>query len=246
MINQETIRKLRQLELDEFVQALELQEINPDTRVMSFDTRIQLATDHLYQEKYNKRVKGVISRAKFRIPEANIASVHYEQRKLNQELLQEIGSCNFINHRMSVIFQGFTGSGKTYLACAVGMEACKLEHRTRYIRLPDLLIERDEASLSPSGIAKLITKFSNYSLLIIDEWLLDDLLEADLKFLFEIIERRHDAHSTIYCTQFRRGDWHQRLGSGVHADAIMDRIVHNAVWFETGSLNMREVHSKKI
>ena len=66
------------------------------------------------------------------------------------------------------------------------------------------------------------------------------LLEEDLKFLFEIIERRYDSGSTIYCTQFRKSDWHQRLGGGVHADAIMDRIVHNAVWYDTGQLNMRE------
>lgn len=246
MINQETIRKLRQMDLNELVQALELQEMNQETRVMPFDTRLQFATDYLYQEKYNKRVKGIIGRARFRIPEANIASVHYDHRDLNQEPLHEIAACNFINHHMNIIFQGFTGSGKTYLACALGMEACKLEHRTRYIRLPDLLIERDEASLNPSGVSKLITKFSDFSLLIIDEWLLDDLLEDDLKFLFELIERRYDTHSTIYCTQFRRGDWHQRLGGGVHADAIMDRIVHNAVWFETGKLNMREVQGQKI
>jgi DNA replication protein DnaC len=93
-------------------------------------------------------------------------------------------------------------------------------------------------------VSKLITKFSNYGLLILDEWLLDDLSEDDLKFIFEIVERRYDSGSTIYCTQFRQSDWHKRLGGGVHADAIMDRIVHNAVWFDTGQLNMREQLAK--
>lgn len=77
------------------------------------------------------------------------------------------------------------------------------------------------------------------------EWLLDNLLDADLKFIFELIERRHDTHSTIYCTQFRKADWHQRLGGGIHADAIMDRIIHKAFWYDTGKMNMREFNAQK-
>lgn len=243
MIDNETIRKLRLLDLGELVDTLEMQEMDGDTKQLAFDERLQLSIDYLYQEKYNKRVNGLIKRSKFRIQDADIASVHYEKRDIDRQTLTELATCNYINHRRNVIFQGFTGSGKTYLACALGKEACKQEIRTRYIRLPDLLIERDEATLKPKGVTNLITKFSNYGLLIIDEWLLDDLLEDDLKFLFEIIERRYDSGSTIYCTQFRQSDWHKRLGGGVHADAIMDRIVHNAVWFDTGQLNMREQQS---
>lgn len=243
MIDNETIRKLRLLDLGELVDTLEMQEMDGDTKQLAFDERLQLSIDYLYQEKYNKRVNGLIKRSKFRIQDADIASVHYEKREIDRQTLTELATCNYINHRRNVIFQGFTGSGKTYLACALGKEACKQEIRTRYIRLPDLLIERDEATLKLKGVTNLITKFSNYGLLIIDEWLLDDLLEDDLKFLFEIIERRYDSGSTIYCTQFRQSDWHKRLGGGVHADAIMDRIVHNAVWFDTGQLNMREQQS---
>ena len=240
MIDNETIRKLRQLDLSEFVDTLDMQEMDGDTRQLAFDERLQLCVDYLYQEKYNKRVNGLIKRSKFRIQDADMVSIHYEKRDIDRQTLQELATGNYINHRQNVIFQGFTDSGKTYLACALGKEACKQEIRTRYIRLPDLLIERDEATLKPKGVTNLITKFSNYGLLIIDEWLLDDLLEEDLKFLFEIIERRYDSGSTIYCTQFRKSDWHKRLGGGVHADAIMDRIVHNAVWYDTGQLNMRE------
>lgn len=138
------------------------------------------------------------------------------------------------------MFQGFTGSGKTYLSCAIGKEACKLEVRTRYIRLPDLLIEWDQATFKSQGVTKLVNKYANFGLLIIDEWLLNDLTDEDLNFIFELIERRHDTHSTIYCTEFRKGDWHQRLGGGLHADAILDRIVHKSVWYETGQMNMRE------
>lgn len=110
-----------------------------------------------------------IKRSKFRIQDAHFSSVYYEKRDIDRPTLQELATCSFINHRRNVIFQGFTGSGKTFLACALGREACKKEIRTRYIRLPDLLIERDEATLKSKGVTNLITKFSNYGLLIIDE-----------------------------------------------------------------------------
>ncbi|PMB83738.1 ATP-binding protein [Dolosicoccus paucivorans] len=236
MIDNETVRKLRQLDLSEFVDTLEMQEMDQDTRHLSFDERLQLSIDYLYQEKYNKRVSGLIKRSKLRIQDADVASIHYEKRKFDRQNLQKLATCNYINHRQNVIFQGFTGSGKIYLACALGKEAYKQEIRTCYVRLPDLLIERDDATLKPKGVTNFIKKFSNYDLFILDKW----LLEKYLKFLFEIIERRYDSGSTIYCTQFRKSDWYQSLGGDVHADAIMDRIVHNAVWYDTGQLNMRE------
>lgn len=82
-------------------------------------------------------------------------------------------------------------------------------------------------------------------LLILDEWLLDECTKDEQHFLFELMERRYDCTSTLFCTQYTKKDWHQRLGGGVHADAIMDRIVHNAVWIDTGPLNLRELQLNK-
>ena len=115
---------------------------------------------------------------------------------------------------------------------------------TRYIRLPDLLIEYDESKFAEKSKSKVLKKYSAYGFLIIDEWLLEDISEEEQCFLYELFERRHDLAPTIFCTQYRREDWHARLGGGVHADAIMDRIVHNSVWIETGSMNMREYCAK--
>ena len=91
---------------------------------------------------------------------------------------------------------------------------------------------------------KLLKRYSTYSLLIIDEWLMDDISEKEQHFIFELIERRHEQSSTICCTLYKREDRFDRLGGGVHADAILDRIVHNAIFVETGSMNMREYCSK--
>ena len=120
MINNESIRKLRKMDLSELVDHLEMQEIENDTRYLSFDERLQLSIDYLYQEKYNNRVKGLIKRSKFRIQDAHFSAVYYEQREIDRHTLQELATCNYVTHRRNIIFQGFTGSGKTYIACALG------------------------------------------------------------------------------------------------------------------------------
>lgn len=244
MLNNETRRKLRELNLEEMIQLIDQQQKHAQTVTQTFEERFEAIVDHVYQEKYNQKVHGLIRRAKFRIPNADVTGMYYEQRKINRNQFQELSTCRFIENNMNVIFAGFTGSGKTYCACALGKEACKLGIRTRYIRLPDLLVERDEASLVTKGVTKLINKYANYDLLILDEWLLDSLSEEEIHFIFELVERRYDTSSTIYCTQFMKKDWHQRLGGGVHADAMMDRIVHNAVWYDTGDKNIREYEAK--
>lgn len=240
ILNEETRRKLRELNLSEFIDAIELQSQGVDYSILTFEDRIKVAVDYVYQKKYNSRVQSLIKLSKFRMPNAVLNDIHYTDRGLDHQRLIALSSCQFIDMSSSIIFHGFTGSGKSYLACAIGRQACMQGIRTRYIRIPDLLILRDEASLAKQGISKLLKKFSSYKLLILDEWLLDNLTEEEQHFLFELIERRHDCSSTIFCTQFKKEEWHTRLGGGVHADAMMDRIVHNAIWVFSGNINMRE------
>ena len=244
MLNDSTRRKLRELNLEEMIQLIDQQQKHAHTLHQTFEERFEAIIDFVHQEKYNKKVHGLIRRAKFRIPNADVSNIYYDQRNINRGQFQELSTCQFIEHNMNVIFAGFTGSGKTFCACALGKEACKRGIRTKYIRLPDLLVERDEATLVPKGLSKLLNKYANFDLLILDEWLLDSLSEEEIHFIFELTERRYDHSSTIYCTQFMKKDWHQRLGGGVHADAMMDRIVHNAVWFDTGDKNIREYEAK--
>jgi hypothetical protein len=92
----------------------------------------------------------------------------------------------------------------------------------------------------PHGVPKLLKKYSNYTLLILDEWLIQTPSEPQLHFLFELIERRYDENATIFCTQYKFEDWHARLGGGVLADSIMDRVVHRTISVYSGDLNMRE------
>lgn len=245
LLNEETRRKLRELNLNEMIEAIDQQAQDIGYSTMSFEDRMKLAIDFVYQKKYNSKVERLIKSAKFRIANASFNDIYYIDRGLDKEKLLSLSTVQFIDAHSSVIFHGFTGSGKSYLACALGKQACIHGIKTRYIRIPDLLMLRDEATLVPQGISKLLKKFTNYKLLILDEWLLDDLSEEEQHFLFELIERRHDNSSIIFCTQFKKEDWHARLGGGVHADAMMDRIVHNAAWMYTGNLNMRQFYAMK-
>lgn len=245
MINEDTRRKLRELNLNEMIEALDAQSQDSGYALMSFEDRMKLAVDYVYQKKYNNKVQRLIKGSKFRITNATITDISYVDRGLDRQVILELSTCRYIDNNTNIVFHGFTGSGKSYLACAMGKQACLQGIRTRYIRIPDLLMLREEATLAVRGIPKLLKKFSSYKLLVLDEWLLDDLTSDEQHFLFELIERRHDASSTIFCTQYKKEDWHSRLGGGVHADAIMDRIVHNAIWIYSGNLNMREFFSNQ-
>lgn len=245
LLNEETRRKLRELNLSEMIDAIDTHSQDVGYTTLSFEDRMKLAVDYVYQKKYNTKVQRLIKMAKFRLTNAAFNDIYYIDRGLDRQKLMVLSNCQFIDTSTSVIFHGFSGSGKSYLACALGRQACLQGIRTRYIRTPDLFMLRDEASLTQQGIPKLLKKFSSYKLLILDEWLLDDLSDEEQHFLLELIERRHDCSSTIFCTQYKKEDWHSRLGGGVHADAMMDRIVHNAVWIYSGNKNMREFYSKK-
>ena len=245
MINEETRRKLREMSLEDMIKILDIQDTDIAYSSLPFDERIKIAVDYTYQEKYNDKVKRLIKQAKFRIPNADIIDVYYPERKLDKPLLLELGTCQFVSSNSNIVFQGFTGSGKSFLACCIGKQACKQGVRTRYIRIPDLLELRDEAATVKQGKVKLLNIFSSYRVLVLDEWLLGELSDEDLHFLFELIERRYDATSTIFCTQYKLESWHARLGGGILADSIMDRIIHRAVSVYSGDINMRELLAKK-
>ena len=244
MINEETRRKLRELNLGELILGLEIQQKQLNLTELTFDERFQMLTDYLYQEKYNAKIKRMIKNAKLRFPNAEMLDIHYTGRNLDKNTMNELAGCQFIDNNINIIIQGFTGAGKTYLSNAIGKQACKLCISTKYVRLPDLLCEMEEAQVTKTSVKRLLKKYGNCKLLIIDEWLLTELKQQEQSFIMELIERRYDSSSTIFCSQFCIKDWHGKLGGGAMADAIMDRIVHNAITIETGSMNMREFYSK--
>ena len=243
MLNDETRRKLRQMNIGENIEAIELQEQDPQTMALPFEQRFQQLTDSVDQQKYDTKVRKLIKSAKFRLPQADIHDAFYhEKRSVNRNVINELGACRFVEDNRSVILQEYTSSGKTYLACALGKEACHRHYTTRYIRESDLLSEFDDKSLLPGGAKKLLMKYSNFRVLILDEWLTgDDMSKEELSFLFELSERRFDCTSTIFCSLSHKEEWVKRLGGGRFAESIAERYRYNTTVVETVQMNMREV-----
>lgn len=243
MMNYETKRKLRLLGIGEFIDAVEMQEGDPSYMDLPFEDRFQQLVDTVYQDKYDARVAKLIKSAKFRLPQADIHDIFYhEKRSLERRVINELRTCQFVDAHQSVILQGYPSSGKTYLACALGKEACRKNYTTRYIRVSDLLNLAAERSHIPGGKGKLLTKYSNYKVLILDEWLTaNDISNEERDFLFELSERRYDTTSTIFCTLCKPEEWVKRLGGGTYAESIAERYRFNSIQVETGRMNMREV-----
>jgi DNA replication protein DnaC len=236
----ETKRKLREMNAGDLLAAIETQD-EALSMHLAFEERIRLLVDEAYSMFSHSKVTGLLRRAGLRYPNADLRRVDLiEERGLQRAMLTQLGTCSFVERRQNVVFQGFTGSGKSYLGCALAKQACHHRIRAHYIRMPDLEEAWAQAQDKPSGATKFLRKYASFTLLVIDEWLLDRPSEAMRSMLLELMELRYDSVSTVFCTQYQQKDWHQRLGSGVHADAIMDRIVHNTIWIETGTYNMRE------
>ena len=222
MLNDETRRKLRVLNIGEFIEELEIQQQDPQTLALPFDDRFQLLTDSVF-------------------PKADIHDILYiDKRPLSRGIIADLASCRFVDDCRSIVFQGYPSSGKTFLGCAMAKEACRAQHKTRYIRLPDLLGEYAEKSLLPGGKNKVLNKYAAFKVLVLDEWLMPELSKADVEFLLELTERRFDSTSTIFCTLYKREDWVKRLRGGTYAESIVERFAHNTTWVETGDVNMRQ------
>jgi len=164
----------------------------------------------------------------FKLSSASIEDIeYYPDRKLDKNQLIQLATGKYIRDKLNVIIMGASGAGKTYMGCALGNAACRQLFSVKYIRLPELLT--DLAIARGDGLyKKVISHYKKVQLLIFDEWLLTPLNENEARDLLEIIEARHGESSTVFISQFSPAGWHQKIGEGTIADAVLDRIVHNS------------------
>lgn len=253
MTNQSTIDKLIEMRLTAMADAFRHQMDDPKMKEIPFDDRFGMLVDIEYTSRKNNRLKRLIKLAEFDQPEASVMDIDYTSgRKLNKSLISRLASCEYISEYRNLFITGATGSGKSYMACAFGMEACKQYINTKYVRLPDLLIDL-EIARSDGTYKKVMSKYASPVLLIIDEWLLLKPTENEQKDIFELLHRRRKRSSTIFCSQYRQEGWYEQLGGDASplADAILDRIVHDAYIINIESIDpkkdisMREVYGLK-
>jgi DNA replication protein DnaC len=250
MTNQATIDKLIEMRLTSMADAFRIQENDSSIKKLEFDERFAMLVDMEYTSRKNNRLKRLIKGAEFDQPEAHIAGIDYHSgRKLNKDLIMRLAKCDYITEYRNIFITGATGCGKTYMACAFGMEACKHFYKTKYVRLPDLLIDLSIAR-SDGTYKKVLNRYASPTLLIIDEWLLLKASESEQKDILELLHRRRKKSSTIFCSQYALEGWYDQLGGDDSplADAILDRIQHDAYRINivsvdpTKDISMREVY----
>jgi len=169
MIDEETRRKLREMSMGEMVEALDLQDSDRTCAAMPFDERVRMMVDHAYEEKRAASVKRLMGRAHLRFPDAEMGDMIYEGRGIDGVLVRETGTCQFMNASSNVVIEGCTGTGKSFYACCIAKQACRMRRSARYVRLPDLLMERDELAATERSDAKILKKYARYELLVIDD-----------------------------------------------------------------------------
>ncbi len=230
MTNQSTIDKLIQMHLTAMANAFITQNEDPKMKNLAFEDRLGMLVDIEFSSRRSNSLKRLIKNAGFDQPDAYVGNIDYTSgRKLNRELIQRLATCEYITEHRNIFITGATGSGKTYMACAFGMEACKQRFKTQYVRLPDLLMELEMARENGT-YSKVQKKYANPILLIIDEWLLLKPTEAEQHDILELLHRRRRRSSTIFCSQYEDTGWYDQLGGSASplAEAILDRIKYDA------------------
>ena len=228
MVNEATMDKLREMQLDTLAEAFKQQESDPAFASLTFAERLGLLVDAEWSMRKSRRLTRLIRGAQLHFPNACVEDIEYhEDRKLDKSLITKLSTCAYIQDKHNIIILGASGAGKTYLACAFAIAACKNFLRVKYVRLPDLL--NDIAVARNVGTyKKLMMQYKRVDLLILDEWLLHKLKEPEARDLLEIVEGRHQKGSTIFLSQFAPVGWHTKIGESTLADAILDRIVHDS------------------
>ena len=228
MLNNMTVSKLQDMKLGVMARSFEKQLSNTTVASLSFEERFGLLVDAEYTTRQNNRLKRLIRNADYSISGASLEDIEYHaDRALDKALIARLGNCDYIHQKHNVVILGATGSGKTYLACAFGMTANRNFMAVKYVRLPELLGELAMAR-AEGYYRKLMKAYKTVQLLIIDEWLLSPLRDTESKDLLEITEARYKKASTIFCSQFDIGGWHEKIGDPTLADAICDRIAHDS------------------
>ncbi len=228
MLKEPTIEKLQALRLGTMAAAWEEQQQSPDVVALGFDERFGLLVEAEWRARENQRVTRALKEAKLRISQACIEDVQYgARRELDKAVVRQLATCRWVREHHAVLISGATGTGKTYIACALANQACRSGFRACYRRAPRLFDELRLARADGS-YPRLLARLARLDVLLIDDFGIAPLTDPERRDLLEILEDRYEARATIITSQLDPKHWHEYLTDPTTADAICDRVLHTA------------------
>jgi DNA replication protein DnaC len=228
MLNEQTIDKLKHLGLHGMVKAWEAQQGDASAGELTFDERLGLLVDTEYFVRENKRLVRLLREAKLKIGQACIENIDYSpKREIDKTAIRQLATCRWVQEHQTIVVSGMTGVGKTYVGCALAQQACRNGYRALHRRASRFFQELALAR-ADGTYGKLLARLARIDVLLIDDWALSPARESDRHDLLEVIEDRYGQRSTIITSQLPPSKWHDYLGDPTVADAILDRLLHNA------------------
>ena len=228
MLTEPTLEKLKALRLDALAAAWLAQQQDPALAAVPFDERLGLLVEAEWLARENKRLARALHEAKLKLSEACIEAIDYPaRRELDKAVMRQLATCRWVEEHHNVILVGATGVGKSFLACALAHQACRKGYRAGYRRASRLFHELALARADGTYV-RLLAKLARLDVLVVDDWGLTPVQDPERRDFLEILEDRYGTHSTIITSQLPPAQWHDYLGEATLADAICDRLLHNA------------------
>jgi DNA replication protein DnaC len=227
MNTQHTIDKLNWIKVCTMAEEYRKQTQNPEISSLSFDERFGLLVDSEWVARQNKRLANLVRKAGMKYNCAIEEIIYSPDRNIDRNTMMQLSTCSWILDGLNVIITGTTGTGKTFIGCALGNAACRNNYRVLFVRLPrlltDLAIARGDGSYN-----RLMKELKKVKLLILDDWGINNFDPVAGRDILEVIEDRNQINSTVILSQLSVADWHSLFSDPIVADAVMDRLIHGS------------------
>lgn len=227
MLTHPLFEQLKYLRCHGMIEALQEQMEQSDYQQLSFDERLALLVEREYILRENRKMTTRLRKAKLK-EQACVEDIDYQtQRGLSKAVIKQLMACSWLNRKENLLITGPTGTGKTWLACALANHACRSGYSALYLRMPRLF-QQIELAKADGSFPKLFISFAKTQLMILDDWGLAPMNDEQKRDLLEVIDDRHNQSSTIITSQLPVKLWHEAINDMTLADAILDRVVHSA------------------
>ena len=245
MLTQPLFEQLRELRCHGMIEALQEQMQQSDIYQLSFDERFSLLIERECITRENRKLTSRLRQARLKA-NACIEDIDYSvSRGISRAVIKQLADCSWVGRKQNLLITGPTGTGKTWLACALANSACRKNFTARYLRLPRIF-QALELARGDGSYPKLLASLEKIQLLILDDWGLAPMNDEQRRDLLEIMDDRHNQSSTIVTSQLPVKLWHEAIGDLTLGDAILDRLIHNAHRIDMKGESMRKKSTAKL